>query len=78
LEKKMREVKGLSDNSALAAVLDKHLIALNIMVAEMRQDRDTHAAEDLEQVALERVVLEREIKLLVPEWTYRKREAGKN
>jgi hypothetical protein len=78
LEKKMREVKGLSDNSALAAVLDKHLTALSIMVAEMRQDRDTHAPEDLEQVALERVVLEREIKLLVPEWTYRKREAGKN
>jgi hypothetical protein len=48
------------------------------MVAEMRQDRETHAPEDLEQVALERVVLEREIKLLVPEWTYRKREAGKN
>lgn len=78
LEKKMREAKGLSDNSALAAVLDKHLTALSIMVAEMRQDRDTHAPEDLEQVALERVVLEREIKLLVPEWTYRKRGAGKN
>jgi hypothetical protein len=29
-------------------------------------------------VALERVVLEREIKLLVPEWTSRKREIGKN
>jgi hypothetical protein len=78
LEKKMREVKGLSDNSALAVVLDKHLTALSTMVAEMRQDRDTHASEDLEQVALERIVLEREIKLLVPEWRYRKREAGKN
>ena len=52
----MREVKGLSDNSALAAVLDKHLTSLGIMVAEMRQDRDTHAPEDLEQVMLERVV----------------------
>jgi hypothetical protein len=78
LEKKMREVKGLSDNSALAAVLDKHLTALGIMLAEMRKDRETHAPEDLEQVTLERVVLEREIKLLVPEWTYRKREIGKN
>jgi hypothetical protein len=27
---------------------------------------------------LERGVLQREIKLLVPEWSYRKREAGKN
>jgi hypothetical protein len=78
LEKKMREAKGLSDNNALAAVLDKHLTALSIMATEMRQDRDTHAAEDLDQVTLECVVLEREIKLLVPQWMYRKREAGKN
>jgi hypothetical protein len=76
LEKKMREVKGLSDNSALAAVLDTHLAALDIMLTEMRQDRETHATEDFEQVASERLVLEREIKLLVPEWKYRKREAG--
>jgi hypothetical protein len=78
LEKKMREVKGLSDNSALALVLDKHLISLGIIVSEMRKDRETHAQEDLEQVMLERVVLQREIKLLVPEWNYRKREAGKD
>jgi hypothetical protein len=78
LEKKMREVKGLSDNSALAAVLDGHLANLGIMVAEMQKDRDTHAQEDLEQVILERVVLQREIKLLVPEWNYRKRGAEKD
>jgi hypothetical protein len=78
LEKKMREVKGLSDNSALAMVLDKHLTSLGIIVAEMRKDRETHAQEDLEQVMLERVVLQREIKLLVPEWHYRRREAGKD
>jgi hypothetical protein len=78
LEKKMREVKGLSDNSALAAVLEKHLANLAIIVAEMRQDRDTHAQEDLEQVMLERVVLQREIKLLVPDWSYRKRGAEKD
>jgi hypothetical protein len=77
LEKRMREAKGLSDNGALAAIVDKHLTALGIIVAEMRQDRDTHAPEDAEQVALERVVLDREIKLLVPEWTHRKREAAK-
>jgi hypothetical protein len=77
LEKKMREVKGLADNSALAAVLDKHLVKLAIIAAEMRQDRDTHAQEDLEQVMLERVVLQREIKLLVPDWSHRKREAEK-
>jgi hypothetical protein len=29
-------------------------------------------------VVLERVVLDREIKLLVPEWGYRKREGGHN
>jgi hypothetical protein len=78
LEKKLREVKGLSDNSALAAVLDQHLVNLGILAAEMRKDRDTHAQEDLEQVILERAVLQREIKLLVPEWGYRKREAGKD
>jgi hypothetical protein len=78
LEKKMREVKGLSDNSALAAVLEKHQAKLAIIAAEMRQDRDTHAQEDLEQVMLERVVLQREIKLLVPDWGYRKREAEKD
>jgi hypothetical protein len=77
LEKKMREVKGLSDNSALAAVLEKHLAKLAVIAAEMRQDRDTHAQEDLEQVTLERVVLQREIKLLVPDWRHRKREAEK-
>jgi hypothetical protein len=44
----------------------------------MRQDRDTHAQEDLEQVMLERVVLQREIKLLVPDWSYRKRGAEKD
>jgi Tubulin like len=78
LEKKMREVKGLSSNSALATVLDKHLANLGIIVAEMRKDRETHAPEDLEQVMVERVVLQREIKLLVPEWHYRQREAGKD
>jgi Tubulin like len=77
LEKKMRAVKGLSDNSALALVLDKHLTSLSIIVAEMRKDRETHTQEDLEQVMLERVALQREIKLLVPEWNYRKREGGK-
>jgi Tubulin like len=76
LEKKMREVKGLSDNSALAMVLDKYLTGLGIIVAEMHKDRETHAQEDLEQVMLERVVLQREIKRLVPEWNYRQREAG--
>jgi hypothetical protein len=70
-------VKGLSDNSALASVLDKHLTSLSIIVAEMRKDRETHTQEDLEQVMLERVALQREIKLLVPEWNYRKREGGK-
>jgi hypothetical protein len=74
----MREVKGLADNSALAAVLEKHLAKLAIIVAEMRQDRDTHAQADLEQVMLERVVLQREIKLLVPDWSHRKREAEKD
>jgi hypothetical protein len=74
----MRELKGLSDNSALAAALDKYLTGLGIMAAEMRRDRDTHAADDLEQVALEHLVLEREIKLLVPEWGHRKRQAGHN
>jgi hypothetical protein len=44
----------------------------------MRQNRDTHAPEDLEHVMLERVVLDREIKLLVPEWAHRKREAARN
>jgi hypothetical protein len=76
LEKKMREVKGLSDNSALAMVLDKHLTGLGIIVAEMRKDRETHAPEDLDQVMLECVGLQREIKRLVPEWNYRKPEAG--
>jgi len=76
LEKKMRAVKGLSDNSVLAAALDKHLTSLGIMVGEMRKDRETHAQEDLEQVMLERIVLQREIKLLVPEWSYRKRESA--
>jgi 2-iminoacetate synthase ThiH len=46
------------------------------MVGEMRKDRETHAQEDLEQVMLERIVLQREIKLLVPEWSYRKRESA--
>jgi hypothetical protein len=78
LEKKMRAVKGLSDNSALAAVLDKHLANLGIVVAEMHKDRDTHAQEDLDQVILERAVLQREIKLLVPEWSYRQRKAEQN
>jgi hypothetical protein len=54
------------------------LAALGVIVAEMRQDRETHAAADLDQVSLERVVIEREIKLLVPEWRYRMREAGRN
>jgi hypothetical protein len=76
LEKKMRAVKGLSNNSVLAAALDKHLTSLGIMVGEMRKDRETHAQEDLEQVMLERIVLQREIKLLVPEWSYRKRESA--
>ena len=75
LEKKMREVKGLSDNSALAAVLDKHLATLGIMVAEMQRDRDAHEPEDLDQLMLERVALGREIKRLVPEWNQRKRDA---
>jgi hypothetical protein len=78
LEKKMREVKGLSDNSALAAALDKHVAHLGIAVAEMRKERDAHASEDVEQMSLERVVLQREIKRLVPEWSYRKREAEKD
>jgi hypothetical protein len=78
LEKKMRAVKGLSDNSALAAALDTHLTNLGIMATEMRKDRDTHAQEDVEQVILERAVLQREIKLLVPDWSYRKREADKD
>jgi len=76
LEKKMREVKGLADNSALAMVLDQHLANLGIMASEMRKDRDAHAPEDVDQVALEGVVLQREIKRLVPEWIYRQREAG--
>jgi hypothetical protein len=78
LEKKMREVKGLSDNSALADVLDKHLTALGIIAGEMRRDHETHAAEDLAQVTVERTVLEREIKLLVPEWRYRRHAGGNN
>lgn len=72
LEKKMREVKGLSDNSALAGVLDKHVTTLGVLMAEMRKDWDTHAREDLEQVDLERTVLQREIKQLVPDWNHRK------
>jgi hypothetical protein len=76
LEKKMREVKGLAENSALAAVLEKHCLALGVMVAEMQKDRDAHAPEDVEQLALERLALEREIKRLVPEWQHRKREPG--
>jgi hypothetical protein len=76
LEKKMRELKGLSDNSALAMVLDKHLTNLGIIAAEMRKDRETHAQEDLDQVMLECVGLQREIKRLVPEWNYRKHEAA--
>jgi hypothetical protein len=76
LEKKMREVKGLSDNRALAMVLDKHLTGLGVIVAEMRKDRETHAQEDLDQVMLECVGLQREIKRLVPEWNYRKHEAA--
>jgi hypothetical protein len=78
LEKRMREVKGLSDNSALAAALDKHVTTLGIMAAEMRKDRDTHAPEELDQIILERMVLQREIRLLVPEWNHRKREAEKD
>jgi Tubulin like len=75
LEKKMREVKGLFDNSALAAVLDKHLATLGIMVAEMQKDHDTHEPEDLDQLIVERAALLREIKRLVPEWNQRKRDA---
>lgn len=77
LEKKMREVKGLADNNAIAAVLDKHLNNLGIMVTEMRKDHDTHAPEDVEQIFLERMVLQREIKRLVPEWHHHKPESGK-
>jgi hypothetical protein len=77
LEKKMREVKGIADNSAIATVLDKYLSNLGIIAAEMRKDRDTHAPEDVEQVMLERAGLQREIKRLVPEWNHRKREQGK-
>ena len=76
LEKKMREVKGLSDNGVLAMVLDKHLTSLGIIAAEMRKDRETHAPEDLDQIMLERIVLQRETKRLVPEWFYHQREAG--
>jgi hypothetical protein len=76
LEKKMRQVKGLSDNSALAMVLEKHRTSLGIIAAEMRKDREIHAPEDLEQIMLERVMLQRETKRLVPEWNYRQREAG--
>jgi hypothetical protein len=43
----------------------------------MRKDRDTHAPEDVEQISLERMVLQREIKRLVPEWEHRKREQAK-
>jgi hypothetical protein len=78
LEKKMREVKGLSDNSALAAVLDEHVTTLGIIATEMRKDRDTHAPEERDQVSLERTVLQREIRRLVPEWHHRKREAEKD
>jgi hypothetical protein len=78
LEKKMREVKGLFDNSALAAVLDKHLTTLGIMVAEMQKDRGTHEPEDLDQLIVERVALLREIKRLVPEWNQRKRDAERD
>jgi hypothetical protein len=73
----MREVKGLSDNSALAAVLDEHVTTLGIIAAEMRKDRDTHAPEERDQVSMERMVLQREIRRLVPEWQHRKREAEK-
>jgi hypothetical protein len=76
LEKKMREVKGIADNSAIAAVLDKYLAHLGSLTEEMRKDRDTHAPEDVEQLALEQMVLQREIKRLVPEWHHRKREPG--
>ncbi|HXH12868.1 MAG TPA: tubulin-like doman-containing protein [Alphaproteobacteria bacterium] len=76
LEKKMREVKGIADNSALAAALDKHVTNLSIMAAEMRKDRDAHSPEDVEQILLERMVLQREIKRLVPEWNHHKREPG--
>ncbi len=76
LEKKMREVKGLADNSALASVLDKHLTSLGIVVAEMRKDRgkdrDIHSREDLDQIDLERTALQREIKRLVPDWNHRR------
>jgi hypothetical protein len=51
---------------------------LGIMAAEMRKDRDTHAPEELDQIILERMVLQREIRLLVPEWNHRKREAEKD
>jgi hypothetical protein len=78
LEKKMREVKGIADNSAVAVMLDKHLTNLGIMAAEMRKDRDTHPPAEVEQIILEHMVLQREIKRLVPEWNHRKRELGKN
>ena len=78
LEKKMRQVKGVSDNSSLAMVLDKHLASLSIIAAEMRKDRETHAPKELDQVKLECVVLQRETRRLVPEWNYRQREVGNN
>jgi hypothetical protein len=78
LEKRMREVKGLSDNSALAVVLDKHVTTLGIMATEMRKDRDTHAPGELDQVIMERTVLQREIRRLVPEWNHRKRDTEKD
>jgi hypothetical protein len=71
LEKKLREVKGLADNRALADVLDKHLSSLSIVASEMQKDPDTHAREDLEQVSLEHAALQREIKRLVPDWNRR-------
>lgn len=71
LEKKLREVKGLADNRALAEVLDKHLTSLSIVASEMQRDPDTHAREDLEQVSLEHAALQREIKRLVPDWNRR-------
>jgi hypothetical protein len=77
IEKKLREVKGFSDNTVLADVLDKHLASLGILASEMRKDRGIHAREDLDQVELEQTVLQREIKRLVPDWSYRKRGRGK-
>ena len=71
LEKKMREVKGLADNRALAGVLDKHLTNLGTVAAQMRKDRDIHGREDLDQIELERTALQREIKRLVPDWDLR-------